>query len=425
MRHGTAKSIVVAGSLALALCASSARAASYLEVRELGQPVAGAGARSVAMGATGLARARNAAVYRLNPAVLSDLTRAETSLSAGVSLLTEKVVESTAAVKFRDNGGVEMNEWSAALPFKGGRLWVALGAAPAYDFRYEAEFTDFTNGVPDTEHRLDSSGAVWAVTPAVTVGLTPNFSLGLSYDFWTGSEDVGAFKFSHTSGTLVDLREQADYTGGAPRAGFRWKATEEFSLGFSYQPAGRLTRKYSLVNATAPAQSRGGTDRWDTPAQWGIGFSFRAGGEVPTEVAVDAVQTLWGKARVNGLPADVGPRKPVHDAVDDASASFFFPGGTPRNYHDATEVRVGVEHAIGPEWSLRYGFRHAPYFGDNTVEGTFFTVGVGREPTERWGWSAAAEYGKRDYKGDNLFFPATVRAEETFRRLLFEGHLRW
>src|SRR6266545_2028555 len=76
--------------------------ASYLGVREFGEPVSGAGARSVAMGSTGLSRGKDSAVFRLNPAAGADLEDRRLSLTLGPSFLTEKVVETSTALKFRD-----------------------------------------------------------------------------------------------------------------------------------------------------------------------------------------------------------------------------------------------------------------------------------------------------------------------------------
>ncbi|HRY29789.1 MAG TPA: hypothetical protein P5079_07095 [Elusimicrobiota bacterium] len=401
---------------------------TYLGVREFGDAVCGAGARSVAMGSTGLARARQAAVFRMNPAVLNDLEKREISVTPGPVFVTEKFVEASSETRFRNQEELQINEVTVALPLKSNRLWFAVGASPAYDFNYEEAYTLYSStGSPSSDIRLKDSGVLWAVTPAISVGLSDTFSLGVAYDFWTGQEKLGVTRFQYNAAYAVDSHEKADYSGGAARVGFRWKASDKFSFGAMYQPSGKLTRDFDFINSTAPEKNRSGSDTWDMPAQWGFGISYFLEGEHATEAVMEVRQTLWGAVKVDGQKVNkLAATKPIFQET----SGYMFSGAgavplAPRSYSDVTEIRVGVEHTLTEQWQIRFGFHHLPYFADRTVEATYFTGGAGFQPNESWAWSLAGEFGKRDFKGENLFFDVTRRVDETFRRFLLTGSFRW
>jgi long-subunit fatty acid transport protein len=330
--------------------------------------------------------------------------------------------------RFRSNTVFQVNELTLALPLKPGRFWAGLSASPRLDFHYEAENRVYnSSGAVKTLSRTGDGGALWAVTPSVAAAFTENFSLGLSYDFLFGSEKLSVFQVdtSTSGGFTGDLRESADYRGGALRGGLRWRATEKIALGFAYQPAYRLARDYDFVNSTSPASSRSGSDKWDMPAQWSAGFSYRPGDEHDTELVAEIRQTDWSSTKINGRPVNGEAfTKPILRETGTLGL-FGLPAPSARFYSDVTELHVGVEHGVTPQWAVRYGFYTVPFFADRGVESTFFTLGAGYDPDETWSWSAAAEFGKRDYKGENLLFPATRRADETFRRILLSGRMRW
>jgi hypothetical protein len=403
-------------------------AATYLGVREFGDPVSGAGARSVAMGSTGISRGEDAAVFRLNPALGGDIDSKEISLTLGPVFLAEKVVVTSTSTKFRDNRHIQMNEFAAVLRTPGGRAWVGLSVAPTYDFNYDAAFTQFSStGSPTAEVRVDDSGSLWTITPGVGVSLSDGFAMALSYDVWVGNEDIRVYQFRYGTGFTADFKEKADYSGGAPRVGLRWKASDNLRFGAIFQPSSRLTRDYEFVNSTHPAANASGKDKWDMPGQWGLGLSYRAGGDRDTEMTAEIRQTAWGSVEINGTDINsMTAAKPImRETSENAGAVFGVASATPRRYRDVTEVLLGVEHELNDQWRLRLGFHHLPYFADRSVEATYFSAGAGYAASDRWGWALAGEFGKRDYKGDNLFFPAARRVDETFRRILLTGRFRW
>jgi long-subunit fatty acid transport protein len=412
---------------AAGLVSTAAFAQTYLGVRELGDPVEGAGARSVAMGSTVLARGGQAAGGRWNPAVLADFEKAEASFSLGPTTLTEKVATSAKEAHFRNSNYAELNELSIAVPLNPKRLWVGFSAAPAFDLHYHASQTILSStGTPASQSRITDSGVIWAFTPAVAVAFTPDFSLGASYDFWFGNEKLSAFKRSFTLAATADDRETADYSGGAARIGLRWRANDGLSFGVMFQPSGKLSRRFDLTVATSPTSGRSGTDAWTMPPKWGLGLSYRVEGEHATELAADIIQTAWHTTKVNGDPVNqIDASKPIFREIGANADDFGVAAPSPRSYNDTVEIHVGIEHTLTPQWSLRYGFRHQPYFADRSVEATFFTAGVGYAASEKWGWSIAGEMGKRDYQGENLLYPTTQRVDETLRRILVSGRMRW
>jgi len=416
--------------LCFLLSASTLWAGTYPGIRDGGDPVAGTGARSVAMGSTGLA-----GDFFRNPAVAPE-GRGGVRFGAGPVFLTEKSAETT-ATRFNDNGRFEITQ--LGVSWAGEKAWMGLSAAPAADFHYNDVVTLYDNtGLPASRSELKDAGALWGFAPGAGFRWGAA-SFGVSVDMWTGRESLSARRYDFGTGTTLSLREDARYTGLVARVGAAVRLGEKARAGFAFRPPSRLRRSYDLssaaaplsnagtaASAAAPARGRSGADRWTTPPSWGLGFVYRAPGDFPTTLAAEVEQTFWPRFRRNGKRVDgTDQTKPLFEEL--AAQAELFGGGAPapRRFHDVTEIRLGVEHALSADWSLRYGFRHAPAAYDPGVEGTFFALGAGWRASPRWRLSLAGEWGKRDYVGDGVFFPAAHRRDETFRRLLIGVEAGW
>jgi hypothetical protein len=399
-------------------------AQTYPGIREFGDPVAGAGARSVAMGSTGLARPNDPAGLRINPAAGGGRGR-EISLSLGPALLTEKRALSAAETRFHEHAYWQINEASVLLSTPAPRVWFGLSAAPEIDFHYETSFTLYdAAGLPSSENSVKAAGALWALSPFVGGHLGGPLSVGAAVDVWTGRERLSVDTFGYGTGVVLDLEESARYRGAAPRAGLVWRG-EKVHIGAAVRPPARLRRAFRFSHSTAPARNVSGTDSWTLPLEWGLGLSYQAPGDHATELAVELRQTLWSRMRVNGrAPASAAAPKPLIREWETAAPGFGM-APVPRNYTDTTEISLGVEHGLKVPWLLRYGIRHEPFFADRSVEGTFFSAGLGYERAHGVRWSLALEFGKRDYIGENLLLPAAHRTDETLRRLLVSAVLPW
>ncbi|HOW28168.1 MAG TPA: outer membrane protein transport protein [Elusimicrobiota bacterium] len=403
-------------------------AETYLGVRELGDPVVGVGARSLSMGGTGVARGGRACTLAINPAVMNDFDRSRLSMSAGPVFMTEKAAETASTTRFRNSNYLEINELGAAFPLGESRFRFGLALTPITDFHYKMTSSIYAaSGAPTKTTELKDSGVVWALSPAISFGFGDNFSLGLSYNYWTGSEDASVNLKSVSSGVLWDISESATYGGSALRLGFRLKASERFQWGGYYQPSSKMTRNYSFTNSTATAMNKSSQDTFDFPSSVGIGFSCYVPSEHNTEFSMEIHQSKWSQVKVNGAPVNtVSAIKPIFQEVANQSPNLLgYGNATPRNYRDVTEVRAGIEHELAPQMFLRYGFHYLPCYSDQTIEATYFTVGFGTQISEKVGWDLAGEFGKRDYTGDNLYYSATKRVDESHRKILLSGFVKW
>ncbi|MBI4396406.1 MAG: hypothetical protein HY548_04875, partial [Elusimicrobia bacterium] len=291
------KMILLTGGLMAGASFVSAR--TYLGVREWGDPIAGYGARSAAMGSTGMSRAQGAAGFRVNPAVMADLNRKEISFSFGYAVLTEKKAESPVSTRIQETGSPEFNEISFVLPFQGGKVWLGGGAAPNHDFQYEGVYAiSLADGTPVLLNELDGSNALWAASLAFGGLLRRDMSWGILYERWIGHESFRASQWTSGSGQILNAWETADDRGGVFRTGFCWRPSEGFRAGAVFQPPAAISRRYRFHDSLNQSRSLSGQDRYQMPWSWGAGFSLRVpAGKEGTELALEIRQTDWSSEK--------------------------------------------------------------------------------------------------------------------------------
>ncbi len=386
-------------------------AGSYLGVRDWGDPVLMSGARCAAMGGTGLARGKSASDFFLNPAALNFIDRGAMSLSGGVHFLTEKSVASSSQTMFEEDYFFGLDEFSCVWPVKKEFFWVGFGIKPVLEFYYQGALTGYE--VDDSvsfQHSIDGKGCVWSGFLGVGYGVSSHLSVGLVYENRFGRETLNIERSDVGSDMFLSAREKAGYSAHVLKAGMHWRINDQVNVGAVCQPGYRMTREYDL---SFLSDTRG-VDTWNSPWFWGVGLSYLSKGNHDAELKAEITKIYWSQAGING--GSIG-LKPIFKEFSSLRV-FGSTGSVIRPYRDVMVIGLGIEHFLSDQWSLRYGMALCPFRGDPQVELTGFSVGAGRQLSPSWQWSFAYEFRKRDYVGDDVFYPSDRRRDEAFQRML-------
>ncbi len=179
----------------------------------------GAGARAEGFGGAFIGLADDATAVVWNPAGLSQLERAEASVVTRVigenSAYTDKA---DATFNSEEQQTVfNMNFGSVAIPLKSGgenNIVVAVAFQRQLDFsevrRRDFEFEDNFNNEIKIRQRIEATGGVNTITPAIGVKLLPFLSLGMSANIWIGGQEREEIVVG-TNGSTT-LRDQTKFS---------------------------------------------------------------------------------------------------------------------------------------------------------------------------------------------------------------------
>lgn len=156
----------------------------------------GSGARAIGQGSAFIAVADDATAASWNPGALIQLEKPELSVvSSFLSTQQEDFDSGGIGLSFSDEtvSRGDLNYASFAYPFRvfGKNMVAALNYQQIYDFHMDLNFDAVTvsNVPPLSTFRqkidVESKGGVGALTPAISVLVTPKISLGVAVNFYT------------------------------------------------------------------------------------------------------------------------------------------------------------------------------------------------------------------------------------------------
>jgi|GEM_PF-702021 len=379
--------------LVAALSAAGASGYTLPGVRSFGDPVSGQGARSMAMGGTGIAADPGLGRLFVNPALLGFARRGRIEASLGVArpgeVRTQEVFDSfdntvgEATLAANTSYYIRPALWGVMQPL--GRFVVAAGGRERYDFDY-----DFHQEIRDNfYYRLGSRDLVvrgglyeWSLgvgmCPSASVGLGAAVNLLRGDAEWRWEVEDSSVDTTETSSANLDGWDVT--VGAAARIG------ERVVLGLMARRGAEVgweAESGSIDDATV-----------DYPPLLGAGLEVTPANQFPAILSWDVLYIPWSDLTVDGEEADLD---------------------------DVWEVRFGVEHEMTDGLLVRIGFRWEPSYVNEEIAQAVVATGLGWE-VKGFGIDLATELGRRGYRSSEVTasdvdFPEPVEVEETLVRL--------
>ena len=403
----------------------------------------GSGARAQGMGGAFIAVADDATAASWNPGGLMQLEQPEFSFALSFEHRRKDFNSSS----YPEASGIneiyreDLNYFSFVWPFRAfdKNMVISLNYQRLYDFYDDIEFDQ--NLRSDTAYmekhvHFKQTGSLKAFAPAFAIQITPRFSLGVTFNFWTDelgydneweSERVVTYNSSMHSiivnpltgsptGLLAKFRgknvikeKNYNFEGFNMNVGFLWHINRVVTLGgviktpFTadfYRKTWTNSHQHGYSSTSTGQSVHSNTRRRQSmelkfPMSYGIGLAFRLSDEFT--VACDLYRTMWSDFWSKGR---FGSTSPITGKQRSQS-----------HVHDTTQVRLGCEYLFVLEKTivpLRFGVFYDPepsekhpddYFGISV--GTGIMIGdivLDCAYVYRWG---------RDVKGDVLPIPNT------------------
>lgn len=349
----------------------------------------GSGARAMGQGNAFIAVADDATAASWNPAGLAQLERPEISLA--VEYLTSRgTISSSGQPETEDVSRMDvadLNYLSIAYPFHPGRnLVLSLNYLKLYRFEREMEFPanlkfPEIGMTVDTLYKVEQSGSLAVLAPAIGVDVTDRLSLGLTFNVWnddvTGSSAYR--KTAHEAGTLnfyganaySSLREDEFEVrrGYSVVLGAIYRLTKQWTFGAVVKPAFTLDLDHTTSEGYADTYSpltytdAESEAELEMPLIAGAGVAWRPSD--PLTISFDATWTQWSEFNLQENDAE---RNPLSDRAEDVGRC-----------EDATTCRLGAEYLlVYPTYvvPLRCGLGYDPGPAIDQVD-AFYTASVG------------------------------------------------
>ncbi|MDP2647074.1 MAG: outer membrane protein transport protein [Desulfobacterales bacterium] len=402
--------LTVAGLCVLFFVAHArAQALVRMEIPSSPNPV-GSGARALGMGGAFIAVADDATAASWNPGGLIQLEKPE--ISAVVSYIYREEDNT-----FRNNPEASgsfnidkynLNYLSAAYPFKAAEhnMIVSLNYQHLFDFNRDWSFK-FAHPDPlfvaPVQYKYEQAGALYALGLAYAVEITPDFSAGITLNYWgdfiyenkwkqkyhlKGDVDLGGIPGSFTS----DKTEEYSFSGWNANLGFRWKMTEHWTLGGVFKLPFTADVKHSInsvdstVFPTVPTANSTTTtslnydDELDMPMAYGVGLAYRFSDSFT--VSGDIYRTHWNDfAYKDSAGNKTSPVSGIAKAASDIDPTTWFRAG-------AEYLIIGRKFVV----PLRAGLFYDPAPAEGSPDEYYgFSLGSGIA-YKRWIFDVAYQY---------------------------------
>jgi len=366
----------------------------------------GSGARAMGMGGAFIAIADDATAASWNPGGLMQLERPEFSY---VFTFQHRRKDLSCAFDRGINGMHEvyrndLNYLSVAYPFRAfdKNMIISLNYQRLYDFYDDLEFNETTKSLSSSgafvnvKKKVDfrQTGALKAFAPAYAIQLTPRFSLGVTFNFWSddfgyenewkshrvekaaGSVHINSSTLFKTTARYENTEKNKNFRGFNMNFGFLWRLNNVITLGgvFKTEFTGDVTRKttsvvYSTTDRYPPVKAVPKRTREHVemhfPMSYGLGIAFRLSDEF--SLAFDVYRTDWSDYWVKAHSRKTSP----------------ITGGrsSDTHIHDTTQVRAGCEYLFVLEKTiipLRLGVFYDPEPSTGHPDDFYgFSVGTG------------------------------------------------
>jgi long-subunit fatty acid transport protein len=359
----------------------------------------GSGARAMGMGGAFIGVADDATAASWNPAGLIQLEKPEVSIVGGYFSRREEFSSSTRP-EINNTGEVDgsnLNYLSAAYPFQFYRnMVVSVNYQRLYDFnRSFSHRLDFSSaGLDVTQYKqFEQDGFVGAVGIAAAVQITPNLSLGVTLNIWTGQlfwdngwkETFTERSVGTQGGVPVTINtlvadKYADFHGINTNFGILWNITPSLTLGgviktpfdasIDHKFSFSQTSQFGLPVSTTVTSQQSFVEGVDLrmPLSYGLGLAWRVSDALTLDL--DVYRTHWSDY-----------------ILSDSRGNKFSPiDGRPEaesNINNTNQVRVGGEYLfLFPEKNMvvpiRAGFFYDPEPSQGTVKDFYgFSAGSG------------------------------------------------
>ena len=399
----------------------------------------GSGARAMGMGGAFIAVADDATAASWNPGGLIQLERPEFSFVFNFSHNRKELQNSD----FPEMNGMnsvsreDLNYLSVAYPFRAfdKNMIISLNYQRLYDLYDEISFNQNTETLSPSgsflkyykEVHFKQSGGLKALAPAYAIQLTPQLSVGATFNFWTDnlgydneweSDTTSKLAYSFATPVLPNsiikgnakLKahvKNSNFEAFNMNLGFLWRINSVMTLGGVYKTPytaslDRRTRQdyMDLGGPGLPADFTQTTKTRESiemhfPASYGLGIAFRLTDTFTT--SFDVYRTEWSDYWVRSEGIKVSP---VNGKTKQEN-----------HIHNTTQVRAGGEYLFVLKKTiipLRMGVFYDPEPSEkhpNDFYGFSIGTGISLGPAVidcayvyRWG---------RDIKGGTMGDPGT------------------
>lgn len=333
----------------------------------------GSGARALGMGGAFIAIADDATAASWNPGGLMQLERPEFSFVFNFAH-NRKEINNSSVPGMNGMNSVsrdDLNYLSFALPFMAfnKNMVISLNYQRLYDLYDDLSFDMKEESVPsltggfaaqNTHTDFKQSGALKAFAPAYAIQLTPQLSVGATFNFWTDNlgydnewestrvDKVSTLQFTpqlrgkvaRYNSVQVTHEKNSNFEAFNMNLGFLWRINSVVTLGGVYKtPYTASIDRRTLTDSTflggsgLAAQFTQTTKTRESiemhfPASYGLGLAFRMSDTFTT--SFDVYRTEWSRywLRANGRKTS-----PVTGSTLKQSHT-----------HDTMQVRAGCEY---------------------------------------------------------------------------------
>ncbi len=370
--------------------------------RGLGDAVSSVGARSVAMGSTGITSSDEPSTIFINPAGLSTIDSKMFSFGFSVIPVSERIdTTSKDAPFYNSQMYYSLDNIALAYPFSES-FQAGLGFFPLYDFQYKHKKYYYSGGKTTGVKNISATGTIYTLTPAISFKWR-SAALGVAYNSWLGKGETEIKDTTYATSTTAQVSTKTVLTSEIPGSNIALGSVvhigQNVRLGLAYKTSFKADNKYKTMGSTITVT---GKAEYSYPSEIGFGLGYFFGSSGENKILIDFLMKNWADFRVSGKKLT--------------------------GFRNFNELHIGAEHKITQDVLLRYGFYYQPYYAAREFEKVFFTAGVGVNLSTVLSVDIAGEYGKRDYRfidEQERFWDDDQRVDESIKKILLQGKLKW
>ncbi|WP_089935347.1 OmpP1/FadL family transporter [Candidatus Entotheonella palauensis] len=307
----------------------------------------GAGARAAGLGFAFIGVADDATAASYNPGGLVQLVQPEIS-ATGAYFLRVEDPENASAIEEQKLDTLSLNFFSVVFPeffIKKRKVVTSLQIQRSFELKDHLDFFDASSNLA---FRFRRDGRLFNISPAIAMGVTRNFSIGVSLNIWPDVFSNGwetETTFFQGADRQISSKSEFDFEGFNVTAGFLWRISElpKLTLGGVVRTPFEATVTHRNTISRPNMEDVSFTETLDMkmPLSYGLGFSALLTDRFTVSLDVSWVE--WSDFRLEtpassfffSIPTDVGSL----DIVG-------LPDFREASRSDTTSVRLGVEYVV-------------------------------------------------------------------------------
>lgn len=361
-------------------------------------------ARSLGMGNTFISAGQGAEAIFYNPSLINKKRNKRARIGFSLDSLKQVFGQDENESMFSSSSWINMSGTGFLFPVSNS-ITGGAGWKPYMDLNYECKKNEYTENIISKIINLRNTGGIYKFIFCGGVKILSGLDFGVNINFLQGKENLDNYNYTIVGSSKTVHSGSKSFGGWGIETGLNFdilkdkldcavKWTLPFTLKSKWNEKKEYFRwihdKWNIYQTT----NKEGEIKNFFPYQIGVGITYAFAEVEKSFISFDLEKIFWSE--------------------------YYFKEKVKENprFRDTTRISAGVEHFIGFDTALRFGFSYIPHRHYDLSALTEMTAGAGLWRSKYINIDIAGSYGRRNFYEKCILSGQKQIVDETIKRFL-------